>query len=211
MKRFMVVGYFLGAIVTVAWSADAQPLAICDTSTARCTSALLATESTFQYTADAGPTSLSGATDHVASDFGVNRIFASSLQAITGETEGTLDFFSTGQVISFILPAGASLQAASGTAYPTEVAAGPAELLQGLIAAVQALNLRRGIANSLDAKLSNAIQALDAIGAGATSSACGLLDAFAQEVRAQAGKALTDAQAAQLLAASMQIGILLGC
>jgi hypothetical protein len=76
---------------------------------------------------------------------------------------------------------------------------------------VQTLNLSNGIANSLDAKLQNALQALDAANAGDSVSACNRLGAFLSEVRAQAGKALTTEQAQQLTALGQQAQSLLPC
>ena len=77
-----------------------------------------------------------------------------------------------------------------------------------LSALVSSLGLDHGIENSLLAKLSNA---LAAISAGNLGSACGLLDAFINEVQAQTGKKITAAQAAQLIAAATQIKAVLGC
>jgi hypothetical protein len=322
MKSVMVVGGLAAGIMAVG-VARADPINFCDIFSAPCTSALLANEWTFEQIADTGSTHLSSLSDEVVSDFGVNRIFASSLDAIvesqflepfvvmggsgsgvmtvrwqlegqlsipgasaecsgptdpdvieddpgcrmairflgqgafpsplpqpivlrnpggaasktvqltgsvdvpftygvpfvggfvlsgeTRETDGTLDFFNTGGVTALVLPAGASVQTGSGTEYPIEQVAGPADLLGELMTAVQTLNLPRGITNGLDAKLSNALQALDATGGAATPSACGMLHAFAHEVQAQVGKTLTHAQAVDLLATSAHIRGLLGC
>jgi hypothetical protein len=77
---------------------------------------------------------------------------------------------------------------------------------------VQSLNLQRGIANSLDAKLQNAQDALEAARAGSLASACNKLNAFANEVQAQAGNwTLAADQAELLLSATSQIRAALGC
>ena len=84
-------------------------------------------------------------------------------------------------------------------------------LLTGLATFVQTLNLSNGITNSLDAKLQNALQALDAANAGDSPSACNRLVAFTNEVSAQAGKAITASQAAQLIALANQVQAALAC
>jgi hypothetical protein len=77
--------------------------------------------------------------------------------------------------------------------------------LQGLLAG---FNLAKGITNALNSKLRHA---LDAIGDGDTAAAFGSLNAFLNQVRAQKGKKLTDAQADQLTAAANEIRTQLGC
>ena len=83
--------------------------------------------------------------------------------------------------------------------------------LQTLIGLVQTLNLEQGIANSLDAKLQNALHAYQAARAGNVVAACGLLNAFLNEVNAQSDGALTAAQAAQLIAVAEQMRAGLRC
>jgi hypothetical protein len=108
------------------------------------------------------------------------------------------------------LPAGATLAAASGTAYPV-VQTSPTALLTSLATLVQTLNLSSGISNSLDVKLQNALDALDAAQAGDMISACNRLAAFINEVAAQTGKALTTTQAAQLTLQAQNVRLALGC
>ena len=76
---------------------------------------------------------------------------------------------------------------------------------------MQTLNLAQGIANSVDAKLQTALEALDAANAGATQSACNRMTAFLNQVRAQAGKAITQSQADQLAALAQQTRAALAC
>lgn len=76
---------------------------------------------------------------------------------------------------------------------------------------VASLNLRKGIENSLDAKLAAAMAALDAARAGAIGTACNQLGAFVNEVNAQTGKAITSADAAALLELATRIRAVLGC
>ena len=84
-------------------------------------------------------------------------------------------------------------------------------LLTTLVTFVQTLNLSSGISNSLDVKLQNVLQALDAATSGDTPSACSRLTAFISEVAAQSGKSITGSQAAQLTAAAQQIRTALRC
>jgi hypothetical protein len=83
--------------------------------------------------------------------------------------------------------------------------------LVSLATFIQTLNLSNGISNSLDAKLQNALDALDAANAGDVTSACNRLSAFINEVNAQSGNALTEAQAAQLAIAGAQVRSALAC
>jgi beta propeller repeat protein len=76
---------------------------------------------------------------------------------------------------------------------------------------VTSLNLRQGIENSLDRKLAAAVASLEAARAGAIGTACNQLGAFAAEVNAQAGKAITAQDAATLLAMVARIRVVLGC
>ncbi len=78
---------------------------------------------------------------------------------------------------------------APGNAHPRRACS------RSLATFVQSLNLSNGISNSLDTKLQTALQALDAANAGDSPSACNRIGAFINEVSAQAGKALTAAQA----------------
>ena len=68
--------------------------------------------------------------------------------------------------------------------------------------------LPRGTARSLDAKLE---AVLDAWQSGDTAGTCGALSDFLNEVRAQAGKKLSVAQAQQLTAAANDIRAQIGC
>ena len=76
---------------------------------------------------------------------------------------------------------------------------------------VESLNLRKGIENSLDAKLNAALAALDAARANAIGTACNQLGAFVNEVDAQAGKAISATDAASLRAFAMRVRAALGC
>jgi uncharacterized delta-60 repeat protein len=100
-----------------------------------------------------------------------------------------------------------------GSLSPFVIARGrsAAAKLDELIALVRSFNLQRGIENSLDAKLQNAQNALDAVRSGNNTSACNLMSSFINEVQAQTGGAVTQAQATQLIAAANQIKATLGC
>jgi hypothetical protein len=71
------------------------------------------------------------------------------------------------------------------------------------------LNLSTGMTASLSSKIEEALLALQA---GNVEEACGSLNAFIHEVRAQEGKKkLTSEQAAQLTSEANEIRALLGC
>lgn len=72
----------------------------------------------------------------------------------------------------------------------TVVVLTPAELIGQLAGAVVTLNLKSGIASSLDAKLDAALQAIDAENVKDRASAVNKLEAFKNETRAQSGKAI---------------------
>jgi hypothetical protein len=82
------------------------------------------------------------------------------------------------------------------------------EAIDELRERVASYGLPRGIARSLDAKLEAALNAWQA---GDTVGACDALTAFLNEVRAQAGKKLTEAQAQQVTAAANDIRAQIGC
>jgi sugar lactone lactonase YvrE len=79
------------------------------------------------------------------------------------------------------------------------------QAIQGLSDLVVNFNLKQGIANSLDAKLQNAFDALEAANAGLRQDAQNKLQAFINGVEAQRGKELTDEQADQLIALTQSI------
>ena len=87
-------------------------------------------------------------------------------------------------------------------------AAGPEQLIDQLESDIAALGLDHGIANALTSKLD---EALSALAAGDTATACGALNAFLNQVAAQTGKKITGAQAADLTAAANAIRDALGC
>jgi sugar lactone lactonase YvrE len=86
-----------------------------------------------------------------------------------------------------------------------KITADPAQVIGELINLVESFNLQQGIANSLDAKLQNAFDALEAANASQRQDAVNKLQAFINGVEAQRGKVLTDAQADQLLALAQSI------
>lgn len=73
---------------------------------------------------------------------------------------------------------------------------------------VRSFGLPHGLENSLLAKLEAALRAIDE---GRTADACAALRAFANEVKAQKGKKLTEAQADALLEIVAQLLVDLGC
>ena len=86
----------------------------------------------------------------------------------------------------------------------------PTELLMELAQDVIDLNLQQGISNSLDAKLSAAMQALDDINENNDVAAINTLQAFINAVEAQRGNKIPEADADALIAAAQEIIDLLG-
>jgi Tol biopolymer transport system component len=84
----------------------------------------------------------------------------------------------------------------------------PTPEVSDLVALVQSFNLPHGVESSLLAKLNDALAALSA---GDTATACIDLNAFINETQAQAGKKLTPTQAEQLIALAEDIMSALGC
>lgn len=99
----------------------------------------------------------------------------------------------------------------SATATCSVTVRGAEAQLGALADLVAALNLRRGLENSLDAKLDAALAALDAARAGSIDTACHQLGAFVNEVEAQTGKAITTEDAAALKEVVGRIRAVLGC
>ena len=73
---------------------------------------------------------------------------------------------------------------------------------------VEEMDLPRGMATSLNAKLAGARDALEA---GDVEGACNVLRGFLKQVRAQSGRRLTEEQAAELIAEAEEIRSALGC
>jgi hypothetical protein len=84
----------------------------------------------------------------------------------------------------------------------------PEQLIDQVEADLAALALDHGIANALDSKLDDALTAL---AAGDTATACGSLNAFLNQVAAQRGKRLSEAEADDLTTAVNEVGAALGC
>ena len=86
--------------------------------------------------------------------------------------------------------------------------ADPVGLIEELAGFIEGLEIHEGIENALLVKLHNALAALEA---GSLSEACDLLGAFVNQVEAQAGKKLADADAAQAIGQARAIREMLGC
>jgi hypothetical protein len=87
-----------------------------------------------------------------------------------------------------------------GTAPEEESRESNGATIGGLILTVRLFNLKLGIENSLDAKLQNAKDSLDAANAGQLEEAVNKVQAFINACEAQRGKALTSHQFDQLIA-----------
>lgn len=88
---------------------------------------------------------------------------------------------------------------------------GAIDQLTDLITLVKSFNIKQGIESSLDTKLQNATDAINAVSTGMRGTACSKLDSFSNEVQAQSGNALTTNQANQLIASSNIVKASLGC
>ena len=80
-----------------------------------------------------------------------------------------------------------------------------AQAINDLVAVVTAYNLKQGIANSLDTKLTNAMAAMNAANADQRGDAVNKMQAFINAVTAQRGKELTNEQADNLIAIANDI------
>jgi probable HAF family extracellular repeat protein len=85
---------------------------------------------------------------------------------------------------------------------------GPMLLISNLLSLVQSFGLPYGINNALTGKLEKAIADANA---GDFGAACSQLNAFINQVNAQSDKALTTAQADQLIVATNLIKSEIGC
>jgi photosystem II stability/assembly factor-like uncharacterized protein len=94
---------------------------------------------------------------------------------------------------------------------PFVIVKGATDQFSDMVRLLKSYNLKAGIQNSLDGKLQNALKAYQAALAKDRASACNLMVAFNNEVLAQTGKALTKAQATQLISTSNQIKLVVGC
>lgn len=94
---------------------------------------------------------------------------------------------------------------ATGTATTTVTVQTTTQAIDVLMDVVQAMNLAQGISNSLDSKLQNVADALNAANAGNRGDAINKLQAFINAVQAQSGNKLTVAQANQLIVAAQRI------
>lgn len=85
----------------------------------------------------------------------------------------------------------------------------PATQLLALIEKVENYNFTQGVSNSLDAKLQNALAALESLNNGSIGSVCNKLDSFINEVEAQ--NQLSEAQANDLTTAANRIKRTIKC
>lgn len=100
---------------------------------------------------------------------------------------------------------------AAGSAVNLVVSTGPAPvknpqaMIGDLRELVRSMDLRSGISKSLDQKLKNAIAVLDRGRKGSARAAIGILNGFIGSVEAQRSKAISDAEADQLVQATIEI------
>lgn len=88
----------------------------------------------------------------------------------------------------------------------------PADSIAALIRWVTSLNLAQGTSNSLDAKLTNAQNALESVKGGDAGTACNKLDSFINEAQAQESKQQSTAiQVRELVVEARLLKSSLGC
>lgn len=105
--------------------------------------------------------------------------------------------FETFQYVKIQAPDGASISIDAVEALPfTELPVDPVVMIADLIDSVDVINGEQGISNSLDAKLASAQEALQDANTNNDVSAVNKLQAFINEVEAQAGKQLITAEQA---------------
>lgn len=94
---------------------------------------------------------------------------------------------------------------------PFVIVKGAADQFSDMVRLVKSYNLKVGIENSLDGKLQNALKAYQAAVAKDKITVCNYMGVFNNEVLAQTGTALRQPQSSQLISASNQIELVLGC
>ena len=147
-----------------------------------------------------------------ASNFGEGASFIGDL-SVTTDSTGTTTFAFTP---SAAIPSGHVVTATatdpSGNTSEFSRCGGlatPSDQIQGLVSDVEGLNLQpKGIETSLVAKLQAALASL---AAGDTATACDELNAFINQVQAQAGKKITQTDADALIQSAQAIRAALGC
>jgi hypothetical protein len=94
---------------------------------------------------------------------------------------------------------------------PFVIVKGAAGQLNDLVRTVNESNIRHGIQNSLDAKIQNAVSALNSAHNNSYGTVCNLMGAFISSVQAQEGQAITTGEATAFISAANQIKATLGC
>jgi len=148
-----------------------------------------------------------GSSDNFLYDTRTGKLY----QVTTGSLNNRLSEISVCGDTGRIVYANVGIGAFDAYAYKFQVPTVPTatvDQLDDVIALVGSFNLPAGISNSLIRKLQNAI---DAINASDTATACSCLTAFINECQAQSGKKLTPAQSTQLINSANQIKSAVGC
>ena len=123
------------------------------------------------------------------------------------------DISADGRFVAFESPAGNLVPGDTNAASDVFVrdrapSPGAEQQLAALRSRITGFGLPRGIEQSLTVKVDAALRALER---GRIPAACGNLEALASHARAQAGKRLTQAQAAQVIADARRVADGLGC
>jgi hypothetical protein len=134
--------------------------------------------------------------------------FSSLTPAVCTVSAGTVTFVALGTCTVAANQAGSPAFDAAPEVAQTFGVTTIAQLIMDFRALIPALGIEGGTANSLDAKLASA---LDALATGKTKNVCSALQAALNEIAAQSGKKLTTNQAATLNERANLIMGLLGC
>ena len=140
-------------------------------------------------------------------------------QALTVNDPGTFNSLTLLHIVN-----GAPVNITSSYDFPTRTICGttatlsPFVLVKGALGQLQDIvryvnesNVRHGIQSSLDSKLQNAQSAFSSAIGHDYSSVCNMMSAFISSVQAQAGQAITTAEAAHMISAALQVKATIGC
>jgi hypothetical protein len=139
-----------------------------------------------------------------------------SLTASMSCTDTSGHSYPTGSNVSATFPIGTTTVTCSASEPGSDTASGSFQVvvkgataqIGDLINTVNSFGLSMGLQTSLDAKLEDA---LTAVNAGQTATACSDLTDFINQVKAKTGKGISTSQAQQLIKATTNIQGVLGC
>lgn len=141
--------------------------------------------------------------------FAVGDIVAYSVGGATPSNLNNISFYAeAGQEYTVFMGGyrnGAWFQTTDGYALSVSLVSVYEAPIKALMHDVMALNLHHGIANALDSKLDNVLQALEDMNSNNDAAMIGVLNAFINSVEAQSGKKIPEADADALIADAQAI------